>query len=96
MKWTSEQIGIVQEMAASGLTTSEAAAKLCVSKNTIAGIAFRNQIKFGEQRRRTIEAISGRIGDLRERWLAEMPRLRANVRAAAQAEVDAMAAGAAP
>lgn len=108
MKWTAERIEAVRALAASGASMGKAAAKCGVSIGTIAGISARNRIRFGQPKpaaplpesQQFIDAIHeitvAEKSAVRARWAAEMPRLRANVRAAAQAEVDAMKARARP
>jgi hypothetical protein len=92
MKWTDERIDVVRTLAASGSSQSETAAKCGVSAGTIAGIASRNDIHFGQKPTMRLpesrqfmnavhELMTAERDAIRARWLAEMPRLRERVRA---------------
>jgi hypothetical protein len=109
MKWTAERVEAVRVLAASGASMRKAATKCGVTIGTIAGIASRNHIQFGQPKpalpppesRQFAEIVhemaTAEKNAVRDRWLSEiMPRLRANLRADVQAEVDAMAVGTHP
>jgi hypothetical protein len=93
MKWTTERVDAVRTLAASGSSQSETAAKCGVSAGTIAGIASRNHIHFGQPKltmpppesrqfmNAVHELVTAERDAIRARWLAEMPRLRDNVKA---------------